>query len=71
MWVVYSGEVRGEVGTRSRMCCVGGVVWVQGFWYFCYVEVNIVGSTVSFYVCRDYMYMCSIPADISGFFIDM
>ena len=31
MWVVYSGEVRGEVGTRSRMCCVGWVVWVQGF----------------------------------------
>ena len=31
--IVYSGEVRGEVGTRSRMCCVGWVVWVQGFWY--------------------------------------
>jgi len=29
--VVYSGEVRGEVGTRSCMCCVGWVVWVQGF----------------------------------------
>jgi len=29
MWVVYSGEVRGEVGTRSGMCCVGWVVWVQ------------------------------------------
>ena len=28
MWVVYSGEVRGEVGTRSGMCCVGWVVWV-------------------------------------------
>ena len=23
-------RVRGEVGTRSRMCCVGWVVWVQG-----------------------------------------
>jgi len=23
MWVVYSGEVRDEVGTRSRMCYVG------------------------------------------------
>ena len=33
MWVVYSGEVRGEVGTRSDMCCVGWVVWVQ---WFCY-----------------------------------
>ena len=28
MWVVYSGEVRGEVGMRSRMCCVGWVMWV-------------------------------------------
>jgi hypothetical protein len=26
--VVYSGEVKGEVGKRSRMCCVGWVVWV-------------------------------------------
>ena len=33
MWVVYSGEVKSEVGTRSRMCCVGWVVWVHGFWY--------------------------------------
>jgi len=30
MWAVYSGEVRGEVGTRSHMCCVGWVVWVHG-----------------------------------------
>ena len=28
MWDVYSGEVRGEVGTRSHMCYVGWVVWV-------------------------------------------
>jgi len=28
MWVGYSGEVRGEVGTRLRMCYVGWVVWV-------------------------------------------
>jgi len=27
--IVYNGEVRGEVGTRSRMCCVGWVVWVH------------------------------------------
>jgi len=33
MWAVYSGEVRGEVGTRSRMCYVGWVVWVHGFCY--------------------------------------
>ena len=30
MWAVYSGEVRGEVGTRSRMCYVGWEVWVHG-----------------------------------------
>jgi len=29
VWGVYSGEVRGGVGTRSRMCCVVRVVWVQ------------------------------------------
>ena len=31
VWVVYSGEFRGGVGMRSRMCCVGRVVWVHGF----------------------------------------
>ena len=30
MWAVYSVEVRGEVGMRSYMCCVGWAVWVQG-----------------------------------------
>ena len=31
VWVVYSGEVRGEVGTRFRVCCVGWVMmWVHG-----------------------------------------
>ena len=30
MWLVYGGEVTGEVGTRSRMCYVGWVMWVQG-----------------------------------------
>jgi len=34
--IVYIGEVRGEVGTRSRLCCVGWVVWVHGFWCFFY-----------------------------------
>jgi len=29
MWVVYSEEVRSEVGTRSRMCCVGWTVWLH------------------------------------------
>jgi len=31
VWVVYSGEVRGEVGARSRMCCVGCVVYCHLF----------------------------------------
>ena len=30
MWAVYGGDVRGEVGTRSRMCYVGWAVWVHG-----------------------------------------
>ena len=34
MWVVYNGEVRGEVDTRSRMCYIGWVVWVHGFCYY-------------------------------------
>jgi len=56
VWVVYRGEVRGGVGTRSRMCCVGWVVWVHGFCYIL-LWVNIVGSIVSSYVSRGYMYM--------------
>ena len=35
MWAVYSGVVRGEVGTRSCMCCVGWAVWVQGVLLLC------------------------------------
>ena len=35
VWVVYSGEVRGEVGTRSGMCCVGWVVWLHGVLLLC------------------------------------
>ena len=35
----------------SRMCCV------HGFCYCMLFYVNIIGSTVSSYVCRDYMYM--------------
>ena len=57
MWVVHSGEVRGELGTRSRMCYVGWVVWVHWFCYYVLFCVNLVGSTVSSYVCRDYMYV--------------
>ena len=38
--IVYSRVVRGEVGTRSGMCCVGWVVRVQGFCYFCYPRLT-------------------------------
>jgi len=31
MWVIYCGEVRGEVDTKSRMCYEGWVVWVHEF----------------------------------------
>jgi len=30
VWVVYSGGFKGGVGTRSRMCCVGRMVWYMG-----------------------------------------
>jgi len=43
VWVEYSGEVRGGVGTRSRMCCVGRVVWVHGF---CYIYSRLIYGTV-------------------------
>ena len=59
MWVVDSGVVRGEVGTRSGVCYVGWVVWVHGFCCYMLFYVNIVGSTVSSYVCRDCMYRYS------------
>jgi len=31
---VYSWEVRGEVGARTRMCYIGWVVWVHGLCYY-------------------------------------
>jgi len=31
---VYSGEVRGEVGARSRICYIGWVLRVHGFCYY-------------------------------------
>jgi len=54
--VVYSGEVRGEVGTRSRICCVGWVVWVHGFCYCILFEAKIVGSMVSIAKIPEPMY---------------
>ena len=50
MWVVYSGEVRGEVGARFSfvLCRMGGVgTWVL---LFLLVYVNTAGSMVSSYV---------------------
>ena len=57
MWVVYSREVRDEVGTRSFMCYVGWAVWVHWFCYYMLCLGNMVRSMVSSYVCRDYMYI--------------
>jgi len=62
IWVVYSGEVRGEVGTRSRMCYVGWVVWVHGStaiicysrlikldlrYHLMFVEINLEEHTIA------------------------
>jgi len=66
MWAVYSGEVWGEVGTRSCMCYVGWVVWVHGFCCCMLCLGNIVGSTVSAYVCRDYMYEGESTEDLKS-----
>jgi len=60
LYSTYVGCIQwgGEMGTRSRMCCVGWAVWVDGV--FCYYMLclgNMVRSTVSSYVCRYYMYI--------------
>ena len=69
MWVVYSGEVSGEVGTRSGMCCVGWVVWLQGFCNYMLCLGNMDRSTVSSCVYRDctyiYTYLVNIECAIS------
>jgi len=54
-----SGEVGGEVGTRSCMCHGGLVGWVNGVSaIMCMYELIIVRSMVSYYVCcRNYMYI--------------
>jgi len=58
-WAVYSGVVRGEVVTKSGMCCVGWVLWVHGgsavyvvgTWGFCcYMLWVHGGSAVICYV---------------------
>jgi len=42
IWVVYSGEVGGEVGTRSRMCHRGWVVWVHGRTLLLYIMTKLI-----------------------------
>jgi len=42
IWVVYSGEVGGEVGTRSRLCHRGWVVWVHGGTLLLYVMSKLI-----------------------------
>jgi len=38
MLAVYCGEVRGEVGMRSHVCCVEWTVWLHwGSVIICYV----------------------------------
>jgi len=39
--VVYSGEVKGEVGTRTHMRCVGWVVGCSGTFYSRLIYGNI------------------------------
>jgi hypothetical protein len=45
--VIYSGEVKGEVGTRSGMRCVGWVVWV--------LVLSVVGYSMA--ISYDYVYI--------------
>ena len=43
------------------MCYGGWDVWVHGdSILICYVYVNIVGFTVPYYVCRNYMYIYNL-----------
>jgi len=49
---VYSGEVGGEVDTRSRMGHGGWEVWVHRVSaIICMSKLIIVRSTISYYVC--------------------
>jgi len=57
MWVVYSGEVRGEVGASSCMCYIGWVVWVHGFCYYIMFYVNIVNLQYHLMFVENYMYI--------------
>ena len=57
MWAVYSGEVRGEVDTRSRLCYVGWAVWVQGLCCCVLCLGNMARCMASSCVCINYMYM--------------
>jgi len=41
-WAVYSGEVGGEVATRSRMCHRGWEVWVNGKTLLLYIMSKLI-----------------------------
>ena len=52
IWAVFSGEVGGEVGTRSRTCHGGWEVWVHGVsTIICLSKLIIVRSMVSYCLC--------------------
>jgi len=57
IWAVYSGEVGGEEGKRTRRCHGVWEVWVH--WVsaiICMSKLIIVRSMVSYYVCcRNYV----------------
>ena len=61
-YIVYSGEVGGEVVMRSRMCHGGWEVWVHVVsTIICISELIIVKSVVSYYVCCRYTYNSRYP----------
>ena len=71
MWVVYIGEVRGEVGTRSRMCCVitkwlyqwthcnyRNYIYIKNCTLFIYklsVHVHIISTNIRWYRRSNYI----------------
>jgi len=61
MWVVYSGEVRGEVGTRSGMCYVGWAVWVCG-------GSAVICCLPCFFISQPEDGHCQVPKHVGFFF---
>jgi len=42
IWAVYSGEVGGELGTKSRMCHRGWELWVHGGTKLLYIMSKLI-----------------------------